>query len=183
MATPTAAALFASAQYTAALAALPAGDTSAETRRLRRKCAAHLALAAGQLPLVSDYDAELPLPAEPVPEPVPVPAAAPPAEAPASLSVVAKAAPMVRKPKDWAALERQLAAEEKEEKVEGDAALSKMFRDIYANASEETRRAMNKSYVESNGTTLSTDWATVGAAPVVGQPPDWAVGGRSAKQP
>ena len=37
--------------------------------------------------------------------------------------------------------------EEAEEKPEGDAALQKVFADIYANASDEVKKAMNKSYV------------------------------------
>ncbi|KAF7682852.1 Protein SGT1 [Astathelohania contejeani] len=37
---------------------------------------------------------------------------------------------------------------------------------IYENADEETRKAMNKSIVESNGTVLSTDWREVSKGPV-----------------
>jgi len=78
------------------------------------------------------------------------------------------------KPKkvDWEKLEAQVKKEEKEEKLDGDAALNKFFRDIYQDADEDTRRAMRKSFVESNGTVLSTNWNEVGSKMVEGSPPD-----------
>ncbi|KAK4489597.1 hypothetical protein RD792_005409 [Penstemon davidsonii] len=78
------------------------------------------------------------------------------------------------KPKrvDWDKLEAQVKKEEKEEKLDGDAALNKFFRDIYKDANEDTRRAMSKSFVESNGTVLSTNWKEVGSKKVQGSPPD-----------
>ena len=74
--------------------------------------------------------------------------------------------------KDWDKLEAQVKKEEKEEKLDGDAALSKLFRDIYQNADEDMRRAMSKSFLESNGTVLSTDWKEVGSKKVEGSPPE-----------
>ncbi|XP_057774291.1 protein SGT1 homolog [Salvia miltiorrhiza] len=78
------------------------------------------------------------------------------------------------KPKrvDWDKLEAQVKKEEKDEKLDGDAALNKFFRDIYKDADEDTRRAMMKSFVESNGTVLSTNWKEVGMKKVEGSAPD-----------
>lgn len=69
--------------------------------------------------------------------------------------------------KNWDAI----AKDDEEEKLTGDHALNNLFRTIYKDASEEQRRAMMKSYVESNGTVLSTNWEEVGAGEVKGQAP------------
>ena len=63
---------------------------------------------------------------------------------------VAKARALRRPKKNWDKLEHELKVEEKEEKLEGEAALHKLFRDIYGNADEDTRRAMNKSFQARN---------------------------------
>ncbi|QSL64970.1 hypothetical protein MERGE_002274 [Pneumocystis wakefieldiae] len=70
--------------------------------------------------------------------------------------------------KDWDLLSKTMATEKEET---GDAALNKLFQEIYANADDDTKRAMMKSYIESNGTALSTNWKEVGAKRVEIQPP------------
>ncbi|RZR77381.1 hypothetical protein BHM03_00002424 [Ensete ventricosum] len=72
---------------------------------------------------------------------------------------------------DWDKLEAEVK-KEKDEKLDGDAALNKFFQDIYRDADEDTRRAMSKSFVESNGTVLSTNWREVGLKRVEGSAPD-----------
>ncbi|KAK8521251.1 hypothetical protein V6N13_077370 [Hibiscus sabdariffa] len=78
------------------------------------------------------------------------------------------------KPKrvDWDKIEAQVKKEEKDEQLDGDAGLNKFFREIYQDADEDARRAMQKSFVESNGTVLSTNWKEVGVKKVEGSPPD-----------
>ncbi|XP_008795025.2 protein SGT1 homolog [Phoenix dactylifera] len=73
---------------------------------------------------------------------------------------------------DWDKLEALVKKEEKEEKLDGDAGLNKVFQDMYRDADEDTRRAMNKSFIESSGTVLSTNWKDVGSKKVEGSPPE-----------
>ena len=63
--------------------------------------------------------------------------------------------------KDWEAIDRDLKQQEENEKPEGEEALNALFKQIYANADEDTRRAMVKSMQTSGGTVLSTNWNEV----------------------
>jgi suppressor of G2 allele of SKP1 len=63
--------------------------------------------------------------------------------------------------RDWDAIERDLKNQEAQEKPEGEEAMNALFRQIYAKADEDTRRAMIKSYQTSGGTVLSTNWNEV----------------------
>src|SRR5579859_5383329 len=75
--------------------------------------------------------------------------------------------------KNWDALEREAIKDAEEwEKPEGEAAANALFRDLFKNASPEVRMAMEKSYVESNGTALSTNWEEVSKGRVETRPPD-----------
>jgi suppressor of G2 allele of SKP1 len=68
---------------------------------------------------------------------------------------------------DWDALEKQMLQEEElEAKPQGDAAINEFFRNLYENGSDEVKRAMNKSFQESSGTCLSTNWEDVSKKPV-----------------
>ena len=77
-----------------------------------------------------------------------------------------------KKQHDWDKLAATIEKEDSEEKKEGEAALNELFQKIYANADDDTRRAMNKSYQESGGTVLSTNWKDIGKKKVDVKPPD-----------
>lgn len=68
--------------------------------------------------------------------------------------------------KDWSKIGNE------EEKLEGLEELNKMFETIYANGTDDQRRAMLKSFYESGGTVLSTDWNEIGKSKVEVKPPE-----------
>ncbi|XP_037750814.1 protein SGT1 homolog isoform X2 [Chelonia mydas] len=74
--------------------------------------------------------------------------------------------------RNWDKLVVEIKEEEKNEKLEGDAALNKLFQQIYSDGTDEVKRAMNKSFMESGGTVLSTNWSDVGKRKVDVNPPD-----------
>ncbi|KAG0366268.1 SGS domain-containing protein [Gamsiella multidivaricata] len=75
-----------------------------------------------------------------------------------------------KKAKNWDALEKEVAKDE--EKADGDKALNQLFAQIYKDADDNAKRAMMKSFTESNGTCLSTNWDEVGKGTVETRPPE-----------
>ena len=79
--------------------------------------------------------------------------------------------------KNWDGITNKILGDEKnltssdDPNAGGDAAVNKFFQEIYGNADENTKRAMMKSFVESGGTTLSTNWDEVGKGHVDVKPP------------
>eukprot|EP01087_Luapelamoeba_hula_P007657 TRINITY_DN1870_c0_g2_i3.p1 TRINITY_DN1870_c0_g2~~TRINITY_DN1870_c0_g2_i3.p1 ORF type:complete len:193 (-),score=47.55 TRINITY_DN1870_c0_g2_i3:266-844(-) len=69
--------------------------------------------------------------------------------------------------KDW----DKIGSTVEEDKLEGEQALNQVFQDIFSKGSEDQRRAMMKSFVESGGTVLSTNWQDVGKGEVKGSAP------------
>ncbi|KAF1998172.1 SGS-domain-containing protein [Amniculicola lignicola CBS 123094] len=77
-----------------------------------------------------------------------------------------------KKPKkDGEAGEGDEVADDGLDEFEGDET-TRFFKQLYKGASAEQQRAMMKSYQESGGTVLSTDWSNVGSRTVVPEPPD-----------
>ncbi|KOS17118.1 Protein SGT1 [Escovopsis weberi] len=67
-------------------------------------------------------------------------------------------------PKNW-----DLVVQDEDEDEEPD--VNAFFKKLYKGATPEQQRAMKKSFIESNGTTLSTDWDDVKARTVLTSPP------------
>ena len=87
--------------------------------------------------------------------------------------------------KNWDVVAKDALKKEKKDAKDGESAaaddddlddegdpLQGFFKKLYKDANPDTRRAMMKSYVESNGTALSTDWEDVGKKTVPINPPD-----------
>lgn len=90
-------------------------------------------------------------------------------------------------PKNWDKLATDLTKKPKQKKEgeesgeedtggmdddEGGDPANTFFKHLYKGASDDTKRAMMKSYQESNGTALSTNWAEVSKGKVETTPPD-----------
>ncbi|GLB36129.1 putative SGS domain containing protein [Lyophyllum shimeji] len=79
--------------------------------------------------------------------------------------------------KNWDGITTQILSGEKEKTTEedpnvgGDSTLNEFFQKIFKDADPDTQRAMMKSYQESGGTTLSTNWEEVKKGPVDVKPP------------
>ena len=111
------------------------------------------------------------------------------------LSVLTTPAPVPQQPstpeptgppktrKNWDSISTEILKAEKDKEktlkddpnAGGDNVANSFFQDLFANADEDTKRAMMKSYVESNGTTLSTNWDEVGKGRVKGKAPEGSV--------
>ncbi|KAK6028789.1 SGS domain protein [Ostertagia ostertagi] len=74
--------------------------------------------------------------------------------------------------KNWEAIERTVVQEEENEDLEGDAAVNRLFRKLYNEASDDVKKAMIKSYQESGGTVLSTNWEEIRKKRTEVRPPD-----------
>ncbi|XP_055627538.1 protein SGT1 homolog [Toxorhynchites rutilus septentrionalis] len=73
---------------------------------------------------------------------------------------------------DWDKISKEIEKQDADDKPQGEEAVQDLFRKIYADANEDTKKAMMKSFYESGGTVLSTNWADVGAKKVDVKPPD-----------
>lgn len=74
--------------------------------------------------------------------------------------------------KDWNRIGADLEKTLEDDKPEGEQALNNVFQQIYADGSDEVKKAMNKSFFESGGTVLSTNWSDIGAKKTDVKPPD-----------
>jgi len=83
-------------------------------------------------------------------------------------------------PKNWDKVASDLSSKKSKDKkdgededsdFEGGDPVDGFFKKLYAGADEDTRRAMMKSYYESQGTSLSTNWSEVGKGKVEPVPP------------
>jgi len=75
--------------------------------------------------------------------------------------------PPASRVKNWDSIVKTGLGDEKE-----DENVNALFQNIYKGADENTRRAMNKSFIESGGTVLSTNWADIGSKKTEMKPPE-----------
>lgn len=75
-------------------------------------------------------------------------------------------APAAKKPKNWDAVLKDEDSDEEENEM------NKFFKMLYKDADPDSKRAMMKSYQESNGTSLSTNWAEAKDKTYLTEPPE-----------
>lgn len=76
------------------------------------------------------------------------------------------------KSKNWEKLAEEALGDDEDEKNSDPNAF---FQELFANADPDAKRAMMKSFLESNGTALSTNWEDVKKGPVATVPPEGVV--------
>uniref|UniRef100_A0AC35TJ51 SGS domain-containing protein n=1 Tax=Rhabditophanes sp. KR3021 TaxID=114890 RepID=A0AC35TJ51_9BILA len=74
--------------------------------------------------------------------------------------------------KNWLQIGKEADEEEVKDMEGSEAGLNHFFQKLYGDSNEETKKAMMKSFSESNGTVLSTDWNDVKKKKIECQPPD-----------
>uniref|UniRef100_A0A0K0DVR2 SGS domain-containing protein n=1 Tax=Strongyloides stercoralis TaxID=6248 RepID=A0A0K0DVR2_STRER len=74
-----------------------------------------------------------------------------------------------KKQRNWDAIEKEVIAEEENDNKDD---INRLFQKIYENSNDDTKKAMIKSFSESNGTVLSTNWDEVKKGKVETKPPD-----------
>lgn len=78
-----------------------------------------------------------------------------------------------KKTKDWSKIKFNDDDDDGDELIEdNDGSADAFFQKIYANADPDTQKAMMKSFIESNGTTLNTNWDDVKTGEVKPSPPE-----------
>jgi len=83
-----------------------------------------------------------------------------------------------KKHKNWDGITDKILSAEKpltsdeDPNVGGDSTVNEFFQKLFSGADEDTKRAMMKSYSESGGTTLSTNWDEVKKSSVEVKPPE-----------
>ncbi|KAF8525150.1 SGS domain-containing protein, partial [Hysterangium stoloniferum] len=85
--------------------------------------------------------------------------------------------PTARKPqkKNWEHVSDAILESEKEKTMSDDPNAidsNRAFAELFSNVDDDAKRAIMKSYTESGGTTLSTDWSDVSKGQVTVKPPE-----------
>lgn len=99
---------------------------------------------------------------------------------PTAVAPTASTSTTVKRGKNWDGITEEILKAEKpktsdeDPNVGGDGTVNEFFQKIFKDADEDTKRAMMKSYSESGGTTLSTNWDEVKKSKVEVKPPQGA---------